>query len=400
VPLDGRFQRAVDSIAMTDGSAGHDAYLESWETGPFVDMPGSAHERASMLAEKYNAHFPTDIVGLVTELERTGRRNATPGALDHLMGDDFSTREALPRTGAVTSPILQRLAAGDILIADGATGTYLQQHGLEPGAAPELLNVSRPGLIRQMAKDYYDAGSDLVLTNSFGANKFRLMLHGSAQRVRELNRLAAEHARAVAPSGRFVVGSVGPTGAFIAPLGDVSQEEMYDALADQMTALEEGGADAVVIETQLALDEAKTAVRAARENTHLAVISSMTFDKGPRGYFTMMGDTPEKAATDLFAAGADVVGTNCGSGIDRMIEIAQRMRAVSPQYLWVKSNAGIPKVLKGGTEYPESPEYMAERFETLAKLPVNVLGGCCGTGPEHIRALVQAVRDRGLKAAP
>lgn len=295
--------------------------------------------------------------------------------------------------------ILERLAAGDILIADGASGTYLQNHGLEPGGSPELLNAGQPALIRQMAKDYYDAGSDFVLTNSFGGSKFRLALHGAGDRVRELNRLAAEHARAVAPPGRYVVGSVGPTGEFIAPLGNVSVGELYDALADQISALQEGGADAVVIETQLALEEAKVAVRAARENTRLAVFASMTFDKGPRGYFTMMGDTPERAVTELFAVGAHVVGTNCGSGIDRMVEIAVRMRAVSSGYLWVKSNAGIPKVAKGGTEYPESPEYMAERFETLARLPVNILGGCCGTGPAHVRALVEVVRGNGLKAA-
>ena len=296
--------------------------------------------------------------------------------------------------------LLDRLGAGDILISDGATGTYLQTHGLEPGASPELMNAERPELVRQMARDYFDAGSDIVLTNSFGGSKFRLKLHDAGDRVREVNRLAAEHARAAAPAGRYVVGSVGPTGEFIEPLGKVSEQELYDAFAEQITALEESGADGVAIETQLSLEEARVAVRAARENTKLAVISTMTFDKGPRGYFTMMGETPEKAVKGLLEAGAHVVGTNCGNGIDRMLEIAEKMRAATGGHLWVKSNAGIPRIVKGATLYPETPESMAERFEKLANLPVNVLGGCCGTGPEHIRALAESIHGKGLKARP
>ncbi len=303
-----------------------------------------------------------------------------------------------------STTILDRLSAGEILLADGATGTYLQNRGLEPGGAPELLNVTRPELIRQMAKDYFDAGADMVLTNSFGGTKFRLRMHGAEARVRELNRLAAEHARAVAPSRKYVVGSVGPSGGMLSSLGgDLDANDVYDGFAEQIKALEEGGADAVVIETQFVLDEAKIAIRAAKENTKVAVFCSMTFDKGPRGYFTMAGQTPEVAVRELLAAGADVAGTNCGNGIDRMVEIAEKMRAVTDRPLWVKSNAGIPKHVKGQPPlYPESPAYMAERFEKLAKLPVNVLGGCCGTGPEHIRALADVVRGKGIraKAAP
>ena len=302
--------------------------------------------------------------------------------------------------GKGTPTILDRLAAGDILIADGATGTYLQGRGLEPGGSPELLNATRPELVRQMAKDYFDAGADLVLTNSFGGTRLRLRMHNLESRTRELNKLAAEHARWAAPRGKYVVGSVGPTGGMLQSVGgDLVESEVYDAFAEQVKALEEGGADAVVIETQFVLDEAKIAIKAARENTRLAVFSSMTFNKGPRGYFTMAGQTPEVAVKGLFAAGVDVAGTNCGNGIDRMVEIAQKMRAVTDGFLWVKSNAGIPKHVRGQPpQYPETPRYMAERFEKLAGLPVNILGGCCGTGPEHIRALAEAVRGKGLRA--
>jgi 5-methyltetrahydrofolate--homocysteine methyltransferase len=293
--------------------------------------------------------------------------------------------------------ILDRLASGEILVFDGATGTYLQDHGLEPGGCPELLNAEKPELIQQMAADYFAAGSDMVLTNSFGANKFMLKKYGVGDRVRELNRKAAQNARASAPAGKYVVGSVGPTGEFMEPLGSVTEQEMYDALAEQITALEEGGADGVMVETQLGLEEASLAVRAAKENTRLVVMSTMVFDKGPRGYFTMMGVTPEKAVEGLQAAGADIVGTNCGNGIDRMVEIAEKMRAVTSGYLAVQSNAGIPKITKGKIIYPETPEYMAERYQKLAALPVNVLGGCCGTGPAHIKALSEAVKGRMAK---
>ena len=201
--------------------------------------------------------------------------------------------EAAPKT------IVDRLNAGEFIISDGATGTWLQSKGLEPGGCPEELNATRPGLIRQMAREYFDAGSDMVLTASFGGSRFMLDKYGHGARVRELNRLAAEHARSQAPPGGLIAGSVGPTGEFIEPLGSVSQAEMLDAFAEQITALEEGGADAVVIETMFALDETRLAVRAARENTSLAVIATMTFDKGPRGFFTMMGVTPQEAAQEL-----------------------------------------------------------------------------------------------------
>ena len=287
--------------------------------------------------------------------------------------------------------LLERLQRGDRLISDGATGTFLQQHGLEPGGCPEEFNSSHPEVVRQMAREYFDAGSDMVLTNSFGGSVYMQRKYGYGERVREFNRLAAEHARSQAPAEGLVVGSVGPTGEFLEPLGPVSESEMYDAFAEQVTALAEGGADAVVVETMTAIEEAALAIRAARENTSLTVMATMVFDRGPRGYFTMMGVTPERAAVELHQAGAQVVGTNCGNGIDNMVEIAQRMREATDSYLLVHSNAGIPSMRGGRIVYPESPDFMAERFQSLSDLGVNILGGCCGTGPEHIRALTQAL---------
>ena len=287
--------------------------------------------------------------------------------------------------------LLERLRSGGLLVSDGATGTFLQQHGLEPGGCPEEFNASRPEVVREMARRYFEAGSDMALTNSFGGTVFMQKKYGYGERVAEFNRLAAEHARSQAPEGRFVIGSVGPTGEFLEPLGPVSESEMYDAFSVQVKALEAGGADAVVVETMTAAEEAALAVRAARENTALVVMATMVFDKGPRGFFTMMGITPEAAVHAMEDAGAHVVGSNCGNGIDNMLDIARRMRAETDGFLLIHSNAGIPAMRGGEIVYPESPEYMAERFRELADLGVNIIGGCCGTGPEHIRALAAAV---------
>ncbi|MDE0592180.1 MAG: homocysteine S-methyltransferase family protein [Dehalococcoidia bacterium] len=295
-------------------------------------------------------------------------------------------------TSDVKPGILDRLAAGDTLIFDGATGTYLQNNGLEPGGSPELMNDANPEVIKGMAQYYFDAGSDIVLTNTFGGNKFMLDRYGAGDRLFELNRLAAEHARSVAPEGKFVAGSIGPTGEFIEPLGTATEDELYEIFSEMSKAFEAGGADAVMIETQLAIEEAAIAVRAAKETTGLVVMATMVFDKGPRGYFTMMGVTPEQAVEGLEEAGADIVGTNCGNGIERMVEIATRMRAATDKYLVVQSNAGLPIIKNGETCYLETPEFMAKHYRELAKLPINILGGCCGTTADHIRALVQSVR--------
>ena len=290
--------------------------------------------------------------------------------------------------------ILQRLAKGDLLVSDGATGSYLQQHGLEDGD-PEEWNVSHPDVVRSMAKAYFDAGSDMVLTNTFGGTSLRQSHYGFADRAAEFNKLGAELARSQAPDGCFVVGSVGPTGEVLNdPLRDnpLTEEKAYDAFAEQIVALADGGVDAVNIETMIDINEAIIAVRAAKENTDLVVMSTMFFDKGPRGFFTMMGSKPADAVGKLQEAGADIVGANCGNGIDVMIELARELRAATDGYLLIHSNAGIPSPIGGEIVYPESPEYMADRFKVMAHdVGVNILGGCCGTTPEHIRALIDAL---------
>jgi len=290
--------------------------------------------------------------------------------------------------------ILERLARGDVLISDGATGTYLQSAGLEPGGCPEELNATEPEVVRGMAARYFAAGSDMVLTNSFGGTMFMLKKYGHDGRIAEFNRLAAQHARSQAPPGRYVIGSVGPTGEFLEPLGEVKESEMLDSFVEQITALEEGGADGVVIETMTALEEASLAIKVAKENTGLTVFATMTFDQGPRGYFTMMGVTPERAVKEMQDAGADVVGSNCGNGIEGMVEIGRQMRAATDAPILIHSNAGIPAIRKGQIVYPETPQFMAEHYATLADFGINILGGCCGTTPAHVEALAESVRSR------
>ena len=297
-----------------------------------------------------------------------------------------------------TPKILDLLGRGEVLVSDGATGTYLQSHGLEPGGCPEEFNASHPEVVRGMAREYFEAGSDVVLTNSFGGNKFMLKKYGYGDQVQELNRLAAQHARSQAPPGRHVVGSVGPTGEFLEPLGPVSEGEMLEAFVEQVTALEEGGADGVVIETMTALEEAKLAIRAAREYTSLTVMATMVFDKGPRGFFTMMGVTPEQAVAGLHEAGADIVGSNCGNGIELMVELARRLRQAGDGYMIIHSNAGIPAIKGGQIVYSETPEFMAQGFRDLADMGINIVGGCCGTGPDHIRKLTQVLRGSARPA--
>ena len=287
--------------------------------------------------------------------------------------------------------LLKRIESGETLISDGATGTYLQSNGLEPGGCPEHLNLTNPELIVKMANDYFNNGADLVITNSFGGNPFMLDKYGLRKELDVINKKAAQHAKSVCPAGKFVVGCVGPTGEFLQPLGPVSEKEMFAGFTEQIQALDEGGADAIIIETMTSLEEILLAVESAKLNTNLVVMATMTFDLGPRGFFTMMGVTPEEAVKEIRKKGADVVGANCGNGIENMVKIAKIMRNVDDGPLVIHSNAGFPKIINGRIVYPETPEYMSEKFKELIEAKINIMGGCCGTTPSHISAIHSVV---------
>lgn len=244
-----------------------------------------------------------------------------------------------------------------------------------------------------IARGYIEAGADTIETNSFGGNYFKLKSFGLENRVYEINKKAAEISRRAAGDQKYVLGSIGPTGK-IMMMGDVTEEELYDAFKEQAVALYEGGADALVIETMTAIDEAEIAVRAARENTSCEVICTMTFDYLSTGeYRTMMGVSPSEMVTTLKAAGVHVVGANCSNGIEGMIRITEEIRSVDKEIpILIHANAGLPVLQDNCTVFPESPEMMASFAPQLAKAGANIIGGCCGTTPAHIHKLAEVLK--------
>ncbi|MAV36387.1 MAG: methionine synthase [Planctomycetaceae bacterium] len=290
---------------------------------------------------------------------------------------------------------LDQIRQGRVLISDGATGTYLQQHGLEAGGCPEEFNASRPEVVRGMAEGYFQAGAQMVETNSFGGSRYMLAKYGFGERVEELNRLGAELARSAAPTGRYVLGSIGPTGEFLEPNGTATEAEMLEVFTEQARGLAAGGVDAFCVETMSDLAECTLAIRAAKQTTDLPVVATMTFDRGPRGFFTMMGVTPAAAAKQLSEAGADLVGSNCGIAIDHMVEIIAAMREATDTPILTHINAGIPRIESGRIVYPDTPEMMAECLPRVIEAGANVVGGCCGTSTEHVHAFARVCREAG-----
>ena len=296
--------------------------------------------------------------------------------------------------------LMERIAAGEVLISDGAMGTFLHAKGLGPGECPESWCVSHPDVVKGIAEAYVAAGSDIVETNSFGGSAFKLKMYGFAGNVREFNRAAAALAREAVAGKGYVAASVGPTGHIVEEEGgDVTSGQLYDAFREQVTALAEGGADAICVETMSSIREAVEAIKASRENTTLPVICTFTFEPGAKGFRTMMGLRPDRAAKEAAAAGAHIVGANCGNGIANMIEITRQMRAAVPGApILVHANAGAPVVENGKTVFKETPEYMASRVKELIAAGANIIGGCCGTNPEHIAAMARAVRALAAEA--
>jgi len=288
--------------------------------------------------------------------------------------------------------ILDELKQNKILLSDGAWGTFLQAKGMSPGECPELWNINHRSDVLDIAESYIKAGSDIIETNSFGASRLKLSQYGFGDRTVEINRAAASISREAAGINKHVAGSVGPTGKMLL-MGDVTETELYDSFSEQAIALEKGGADIIIIETMSALDEASIAVKAARENTECVVIVTMTFSKDPQGrFFTMMGVSPAEMVISMKEAGAHIIGSNCGNGIEDMIGVVKEIKAVDNNIpVMIQANAGTPEFIDGATVYRESPDMMASFVPQLIKAGVNILGGCCGTTPEHIRQLGKAL---------
>jgi len=284
--------------------------------------------------------------------------------------------------------ILDKIKLNRILLSDGAWGTFLQAKGMKPGECPELWNITHRTDVLDIAESYLLAGSDIIETNSFGGSRIKLSQYGFGDRVSEINQAAASISREAAGNEKHVAGSVGPTGKMLV-MGDVTEKELYDAFCEQAIALETGGADIIIIETMSAVDEASLAVRAARENTKCTVIITMTFTRSMKGeYRTMMGVSPEEMVSSMKEAGAHIIGSNCGNGIEDMIGIVKTIRSTDNKIpVMIQSNAGVPELIDGITVYRESPEIMASFVPELIRAGANIIGGCCGTTPDHIREL-------------
>jgi 5-methyltetrahydrofolate--homocysteine methyltransferase len=296
--------------------------------------------------------------------------------------------------------LLKRVKAGEILISDGAMGTFLHAKGLQGGECPESWCISHPKAVEEIAEAYVTAGSDLVETNSFGASSFKLKSYGLADKVHEINRAAAKLAKNIIGDKGYVAASVGPTGHIVIEEGgDTTAEQLYEAFKAQVVALAEGGADAICVETMSSVVEAEQAIKATKENTNLPVICTFAFEPGIKGFRTMMGVKPERAAKAAAAAGADVVGANCGMGISNMIEITRQMRAAVPNVpILIHANAGPPVMENGKTVFKETPELMASFVPELVQAGANIIGGCCGTTPAHITAVAKAARALTVQA--
>ncbi len=289
--------------------------------------------------------------------------------------------------------ILAVLKSGKTLVSDGAWGTLLHQRGLQPGECPELWNITHRDDVFTIAKSYIDAGADIILTNSFGGSPSKLSHYGLQERTAELNEAAAIISREAAGQNHFVLGSIGPTGKMLL-MDEISTQELKDGFFIQAEALKNGGVDAVCIETMSAIDEACIAIHAVKEATNLEVVCTFTFDKTASDDFrTMMGVSPEDMVLAVKEAGADIIGTNCGNGFEQMIEIVSLMRGVdSSTPILVHANAGKPFFKDGDTVFPETPEMMAAKVHDLIDCGANIIGGCCGTTPAHIKLLAKEIK--------
>jgi 5-methyltetrahydrofolate--homocysteine methyltransferase len=302
-----------------------------------------------------------------------------------------ASRPAMKEKCIMKDGILAAVKSGRVLVSDGAWGTFLQKKGLQPGECPELWCLDRRAEVLDVARSYIAAGADMIESNSFGGSRFKLEHYGLGDRAAQINEAAASISREAAGADKWVVASIGPTGKILVA-GEVTEDELYAAFKEQALALAKGGADALCIETMSAADEASLAIRAARENTNSEVICTFTFQRGAKGYRTMMGLSPAQAAQAAVQAGAQIIGPNCGNGMAQMIEIVKEMRAAETTTpILVHANAGLPKNVNGVDLFPESPQEMAARVQALVEAGASIVGGCCGTTPAHIQAIRKAV---------
>jgi 5-methyltetrahydrofolate--homocysteine methyltransferase len=289
---------------------------------------------------------------------------------------------------------MRRLAEGKALVSDGAMGTMLMQAGLKPGECPEMMNLDHPEVITEVAKRYREAGADIVQTNTFGGSSLKLATYGLQDKTESINRNAIRLARQGAGDEVYVAASCGPTGGLLQPYGDLQPEQIADAFERQIKALVAEGVDIIFIETMTDLNEARIALQQAKRlSPETPVAVTMTFDATPSGFRTIMGTAIEEAVHVLVDEGANILGSNCGIGSETMVEVAREFRKHTDCPLLIQPNAGLPELVGDTVQYPESPEYMAGQCRNLLEVGVSIVGGCCGTTPEHIAAIRQTVDE-------
>ena len=283
------------------------------------------------------------------------------------------------------------LAKKKTVIFDGGMGTMLMAAGLKAGESPELWNIEKPSLVTDIHRKYYEAGSDVVHTNTFGGNTIKLAERGLAGKMETINVEAARLAREACPAGKFVAGDIGPTGKLLKPLGDLVLEEAEEGFFRQAQALLKGGVNLISIETMFSLEEALAALRAAKRLGDILVIAALTFNRTKKGFFTMMGEGVNQAVSAFEKAGADVIAANCSLGSRDMIGLTKELRSATGKPLLIQPNAGKPVTQKGITSYQQTPAEFAQDGREIRDSGADMIGGCCGTNPDFIKALVQAL---------
>lgn len=284
------------------------------------------------------------------------------------------------------------LVKNRVVLLDGGMGTELIRYGFDQGECPESWNVEKPEIVKKIHQSYYDSGSDVVLTNSFGGSKIKLASHALKEKCYDLNYAAASLANEVKPLGKFVAGSMGPTGKFLKPQGEFTEEEFEDAYAIQAKALTEGRVDFLLIETQYDLKEALCALRAARRSSNLPVFVTMTFNRNPRGFFTFMGNSASQCIEELEDKDVPAVGTNCTLNSKDMVDLIKIMRDNTSLPLIAQANAGQPVLLSdGNVTYSQNVDDYVSFIPQMIKNGANIIGGCCGTNPDYIKRMAQII---------
>jgi len=293
--------------------------------------------------------------------------------------------------------ILNRIKAGEALLGDGAMGTMLFARGLKMDQCPEKINLDNPEILEEVARSYFEAGADIIETNSFGGSSLKLAMYSLEDKTEEINKRAIQAVRKVIGKNAYLSFSCGPTGRILKPYGDINPEEVSESFKRQLKIAISEGVDIICIETMTDLAEARLAIEAVRSmSTDIPIIATMTFDPTPNGFYTIMGVSVEMACEKLAGAGADIIGSNCGNGIENMIKIAEEFKKYATVPLIIQSNAGLPKIKDGEAVYSESQQFMAEQIQRLLDIGVNIIGGCCGTTPEYISAFRQVIDKYNL----